>query len=83
MKVILGVVMIALGIVFGAYVGLWLMLAGGILGLVDVVNQLIEGSGLDGMLIVISVLKIMFAGLIGYVSAIVGILPGIAILNKN
>lgn len=82
-KHFLGIALIIVGIFIGLYVGVWLMFVGGVIGLVEVVNQLIAGIGLDGMLIAVSIVKIMFAGLVGYLSGIIAVLPGFALFNKD
>lgn len=81
MKRLVGGFLIALGIILGLYVGVWFCFVGGIIGLVDVVNKLIDGNGLDGALIAWSIVKIMFAGLSGYLAAIIFILPSIKLFN--
>lgn len=74
---ILGISMIILGGLLGLYVGVWMMFIGGIVGLVDVIVGMIHGSGVDGLAIGINIIKIMFAGLAGYLSALVLIIPGL------
>ncbi|AKO92031.1 hypothetical protein BEH_07910 [Priestia filamentosa] len=83
MKSILGVLLILGGVVLGAYVGVWVCLVGGIVGLVSAVNMLIDKEGLDGMLVAFSILKIMFAGFFGYISVVVGFFSGAALLASD
>jgi len=73
---ILGISMIVLGVVLGLYVGVWMMFIGGIVGLVNSVVGIIHGNGVDGLTIGVNIIKIMFAGLAGYVSALVLVIPG-------
>lgn len=80
---IIGVILMVLGAGLGLYVGVWLMFIGGILDLVEYVNLLVDDSSPDAMLIVWGILKMVFASLAGYVSAVALILPGFALLNKN
>ena len=82
MKTILGIAMIITGIVLGLYVGLWLMFIGGIAGLINVVVGAVAGHGISGMVVAIDVVKIMFAGLTGWLSAFVLIIPGFAMLKE-
>jgi len=82
MKTILGIAMIIAGIVLGLYVGLWLMFIGGIAGLINVVVGAVAGHGISGMVVAIDVVKIMFAGLTGWLSAFVLIIPGFAMLKE-
>lgn len=82
MNKLFGVLLIMLGVVLGLYVGVWILFVGGILDLVDVVNLLIDDSGLDGMLVVWGVLKMMFAGFVA-ICAYVGVIPGVHLLTKD
>lgn len=79
MKLILGILGIIAGIIVGAYVGLWVCFIGGIAGLLHVVGGLIAGKMLVGTLVA-SVLKIMFAGLAGWIAGAVLILPSWAMI---
>jgi len=54
MKKILSVLIIVVSIILGIYVGIWLMLAGGIMQIVNSINPL------DGMGIAIGVIRIIF-----------------------
>jgi hypothetical protein len=81
MKTILGILLFIGGIALGIYVGLWVCFVGGILGLVEVVNGMIDGNGVDGMLIVWSILKMMFASFLGYLSAVALVLPGLHLMK--
>lgn len=82
MKTFIGIIGIILGIALGLYVGVWLCLAGGIIGLVNAVIALIGGQVLAG-LIGWSIVKIMFAGLAGWLSASVIILPSYALIVSD
>lgn len=82
MKKVLGVLGIIAGIALGLYVGLWLMFIGGIIGVVGFIQGLIDGNT-DGMLLAISIVKIVFAGFTGVISAYVLIFPSVAYLSLN
>ena len=71
----LGVLMIILGVCLGIYVGLWVCLVGGI---VDIVNNYNYGS-FPG--VVWGAFKFFFAGIAGYLSASLLILPGAALID--
>ena len=77
MKAISGFVMIVFGILFGLWAGIWWAFIGGI---VDIVSA-IRSPELVAMDVAIGVAKIMFAGLIGYLSALVLVLPGAVLLQ--
>ena len=80
MSKILGLLLILAGIALGLYVGVWLFLIGGIVGLADVVTGGSTDVALD---IGISLAKIMFAGLAGMVSGFALISPGIGLLFRT
>ncbi len=82
MKKLFAALLFIIGVVVGLYVGVWVLFVGGILGFVSAVNQLIDGTGLDGMLIVWSTLKMMFASFVGYISGMIFIVPAVTILKK-
>ena len=71
--------MILSGIALGLYVGVWLCLVSGIIGLVDVVKM----HNYDSMAIALSIARIICAGLLGSVSGYMLIIPGFIILRNN
>jgi hypothetical protein len=79
MKIITGVVLIILGIAAGAYVGIWLCFVGGI---IDVIQE-IKADDLSAMGVAIGVAKIVFSGFAGWLSAVIGVIPGYAILSTD
>lgn len=79
MKSLLAILMIIAGIVLGIYVGLWLCFVGGIIQLVDAIKA---APNVEGMQIAWGVVRIVFAGFAGMVSAFVLIIPGMAMLKK-
>ena len=79
----IGIGMIILGILLGVYVGVWVCFIGGIMGLVDVINQHALTKTFDGWKIAIGICKIVFGGTIGGLSSLLLILPGVSILMKH
>lgn len=75
MRNFLGVGMILAGVVLGVYVGFWICLIGGI---VDIVNNFNYGD-VGGVLW--GALKFFFAGLAGYASAALLVIPGAAMIK--
>ena len=69
--------MIVGGIVFGLWAGIWWAFIGGI---VDVVGA-IRATDFIAMDLAFGVAKIMFAGLIGTLSGVVFVIPGVAMLK--
>lgn len=57
-------------VLFGAYMGLWWSLVGGI---VDIIGQ-IKADQIDGYIVGIAVLKILLFQLVGFFSALPGLL---------
>lgn len=79
MKAILGVVMIVGGVVFGVWAGLWWAFVGGIIQIIHAV----QASPVEGADIAWGIVKIIFAGAIGGVSAMALVLPGAALVNAD
>lgn len=79
MKVLIGILGVIAGILLGIYVGFWLCFIGGIIGVMHVLLGLFVGKILVGTL-VLSVVKILFAGLAGYISGSLLILPSWALI---
>lgn len=77
MKSIIGLLLVAAGIVLGLYVGVWLMFIGGIVQII----QAVKAPEIVAMTVAIGVAKIVFAGISGGLSAIVLILPGYSMLK--
>lgn len=75
MKEIVGVVLIISGIILGVYLGAFVMLIGGIFQFVRSLSPFM----VDG--IAWGIIKVLFASLVGYLSAFLLILPGIALIQ--
>ena len=73
---ILGILMIIAGVILGLYIGLWVMFIGGIAGLV---NTIFGNSPVEGIDIAFSIVKILFASLVGTIAAFLLIIPGLAL----
>jgi hypothetical protein len=82
MKTILGIIGIIASIIVGLYVGLWVMFIGGIIGLCKAIMALVGGKLLVG-LIGWSVVKIMLASFVGYISFAVLFLPSYALVANS
>lgn len=83
MKIVLGVIGIIAGVVLGLYVGVYLCFIGGIIGIVEAINIMIDGGGADAGLIAWSIVKLIFSGFAGSISAYVLILPSFALLGHG
>lgn len=78
MRVFCAGVLMALAVVLALYVGVWICLAGGIMGIVSVV------TGTAGLAVLgWSILKILFAGLAGWLTFFAFWLPAMALLGKS
>lgn len=75
MKKLIGTLMIIAGVCLGLYVGLYLCFIGGI---IDIIKQ-VRAPELNGAAVAWDVVRIMFAGLAGYLSAFVLVIPGAAL----
>lgn len=77
MKSIFGVLMILAGILTALYVGVWVMFIGGIVALIESVRA----EELIALDVALSVARIFFAGLVGWLSGLPLIVPGMAFLR--
>ena len=78
-KKIAGLLLIVAGVGIGVYAGLVWAFIGGI---VDVI-QSVRAVDLDATAVVFGVLKILFAGFIGDVSAFIFVFPGFSLLTAS
>ena len=78
-KLILGALLFLFGIFAGLYVGLWWAFIGGIIQVI----QGVVASPLDAVNIAYGIVKVMFAGVLGYLSAIACILPSLVLISKG
>jgi predicted esterase YcpF (UPF0227 family) len=65
MKTAIGLLLVVCGVALGLYCGLWLAFIGGIVQIIEA----IKASPVEAMGIAIGIVKIVFAGFIGTVSA--------------
>lgn len=79
MKALIGILMILCGITLGLYVGIWVCFIGGI---VDVIAS-IRAEELIAMDVAIGVAKFIFAGVAGWFSACLLVIPGMAFLASG
>ena len=78
MKGIIGILLFALGILLGLYVGIWLCFIGGI---VQVIEQ-IRAENLEPVKVAIGIARVFSSAFAGYVSALILIFPGYALFKK-
>ena len=83
MKVIIGIILCALGVVLGVYVGLWVCFIGGIMDIVNEINALTQSEPLNALNVAFGIAKIMFAGVCGVASAFALIIPGSAMVGSR
>ncbi len=74
-----GVLLVLAGIASGLYAGVWFAFIGGI---VDVITA-VKADVTVPLDVAIGVAKIMFAGLIGWLSAACLVIPGVALVNAK
>lgn len=79
MKELIGFLIIVVGVVFGLYMGLWVFFIGGV---IDIIQQ-IRAEDLNVMATAWGIVKCMSAGFVGWLSAIIFILPGVIIGDFN
>ena len=73
-----GVGLMIAGIVVGLYVGVWLCFIGGI---VQIVNEINAGTPVEAMNIALGIVRILFAGLCGWLAGFVLFIPGMILLG--
>lgn len=78
MKQVIGIIMIICGISLGLYAGVWWAFIGGI---VDVV-ECIRAEDLIALNLATGVAKVIFAGLIGFMSGFILFIPGVAMARS-
>ena len=72
---VLGNIIIGLSILFGLYLGVWCMFAGGIIEIIEA----IKSTPIKSLEIAVGILKIIFASGIGIVTGLIGIVLGLFI----
>lgn len=78
MKTFLGVFLILLGLLLGAYVGVWVMFIGGIVQIIEAIKT----TPVEAMDIAIGSARVFFSTVTGAIAAYTCILPGWTILNR-
>lgn len=78
MNTLLGILFILAGIGLGAYVGIWLMFIGGIVGIIEAVRS----TTLVPMDVAVNVAKILFSGVVGQFTFFICTLIGKAFLEN-
>jgi len=76
-KLILGIGIIAAGVILGCYIGIWIMLVGGIMALAHGY----DAHTLTATLIAINIIKICLSWFVGWMIAYVGITVGVLMLK--
>lgn len=76
---ITGVVLMAAGVAVGVYFGFWWAFVGGI---VDIVSE-IRSDDMNAICLALGVAKVFLSTAIGWLSAMVGIVPGLVLVKKG
>ena len=79
MKLILGLILILVGIAAGLYIGLWWAFIGGIV----VIVEQVRATNLDAMTLALGIARVVFASAIGWLSAMLCIAPGLALVKAS
>lgn len=83
-KIIVGLLLMLIGLLCGAYVGLYLCFIGGIVDLMEVISAAIKTSGdIEAIKVAYGVVKIMFAGVAFWISAALCMAPGYALVKSG
>ena len=76
---IIGLILVAAGVLAGVYFGVWWAFIGGIIAFVEAV----KADPIIAMDVGLSVARVFFAGVIGWASAFVCMIPGMAMLSDG
>jgi hypothetical protein len=77
-RLLLGVLMIIVGIVLGLYMGVWWAFIGGIVDIITVV----KAETMVASTLAIGIAKVIFATAIGWISGMLLLIPGIALVQS-
>lgn len=77
-RVLVGTILIVAGIALGVWAGVWWALIGGIVQAVEAV----KASPVDALQLAYGLARVLCAGLIGTVTAIVAVFPGWAMVQR-
>jgi len=78
-KLILGFLLFVFGILFGAYVGIWWAFIGGIILFI----KAFQADPINATWIAYGIARVIFSGLLGWLSAVVCILPSLLLIAKG
>ena len=78
MSVMLGLLLIIGGVCLGAYLGIYIMFIGGIVQIIEAIKI----SPVNALEIAYGIARILFSGLIGWLTALILIGSGGALLDK-
>ena len=79
MKLAIGMIMVVAGAALGLYLGVWVMLIGGVVQFVEG----IKANPVDGMDIALGVGRVLCAAFTGWAAALALIIPGILIVSSD
>lgn len=72
-----GIILMVAGVALAVYAGLWWAFIGGIIQAVEAV----KATPIDAMDLALGIARIVFAGFIGVMTAVVAVFPGYAMLK--
>lgn len=78
MKLIIGMLLMVVGALFAAYVGVWICFVGGIVQVIESINA----APVDAMGIAIGAVKVVFVGPITGITFAIALVPGYAMVNS-
>jgi len=79
MKKWIGIILIAIGAVVGLWVGVWFCFIGGIVNAINI----IKAPGIaESLPVAVQIARVALAGLAGWVSAVIFVIPGVALLRS-
>jgi hypothetical protein len=75
---LIGIILVIAGLCVGIFAGFWWAFVGGIIQVVDAVKV----TPVEAIDLALGIARIVFAGFIGTVTAMIAVFPGWAMLNR-
>lgn len=82
-KALLGLIMMLAGLVLGLYVGFWVCFIGGLIDIIHVIAAIANNTPWTALALGWGVLKMIIASVAGVGSALVLIIPGVALVQES
>jgi hypothetical protein len=75
----IGILLVVLGVIFGLYIGVWILFVGGVVQ----ISESMQSNPMQSYGIAMGFLKIIFASFVGLICGFMGIIPGFYMIEKS